>query len=131
MGPPDGVVRATGLKLSITGANMPGGPPATEAYITFSDRSSADVIGRDVLIGIIEDSGAGYAFIEAVLPPAEFDVFWEILRHGQPVMFSCVVEDEQIVELDFQCGTGVARPEQDGRGTGPRRRSASRPTVPA
>jgi hypothetical protein len=126
---PGGVVRETTLHISITGANMPGGPPATDAWITFSDRI-VQQLGPDVLIGTIEDTGAGSAEIQAVLPPEEFDIYWKILRHGQPVTLFCDIENGQVAELDLQCGTGVARTEREGRPSSPRRRSVPRPTVP-
>jgi len=127
---PGGVVRGTFLQLFITGANMPGGPPATEAQITFSDRGSLELIGRDVPIGTITDSGNGSARIRAVLPPEDFDTCWKILQDAQPAALFCLIEDEQVVELDIQGGAGATQQEPGERFSSLRRRFVARPVGP-
>ena len=126
---PGGLVRETTLQMSITGADMPGGPPATEAWITFTDQTG-DRLEPGVLIGTINDTGDGSAQIWAALPSAEFDIYWKMLRHGQPVTFFCLIQNDQVGELDLQCGTGITRTVREGRPPRPRRPALPRPTVP-
>ena len=124
---PDGVARGTYLHLFITGGNMPGGPPATDAHITFSDRGTFAEIGRDVPLGTITDSGNDSAFIEAVLPSGELDTCWKILRHEQPATLFCLFEGGQVVEIDILGGTGATPQELGARFSGLRRRSVPQP----
>jgi hypothetical protein len=124
---PGGVVRGTYLQLFITGANMPGGPPVTEANITFSDRGSDELIGRDVLLGTISDSGNGSASIDAVLPPEEFDICWQILQDAQPAGLFCLIEGGQVVEIDILGGAGATQQEPGARFSSQRRRFVPHP----